>query len=234
MKAILPTAIAFILFTCVATQTSTCQSTPSSCNSCSTCLTVARLSDGNQAYYWVNDEDTSSPGTGSCVQRYDPTGSDSLIDVGSSALCGKRVFLDCTGGRTISRVKSCSSSSPSPSPSPPSSGTTCTADPSICISCSSCLNVVRLKDSKKAYYWVNDNGGIYPDAGKCVQRYDPVGSNLERSVDIPELCEKTVFLECTGGSVSYSKSTCTGASLKLSFSLIAGLVALLALFVDSI
>jgi hypothetical protein len=91
-----------------------------------------------------------------------------------------------------------------------------------------------VNDSKKAYYWVNDVDGSYPDTGTCVQRYDPVGSNSERTVDMPGLCGKTVFLLCTGGSLHSKKSTCSSVSqLKLS-SLIASLVALLALFVEAI
>jgi hypothetical protein len=233
-----------VLAAVVRTSQAACEDTASDCTSCSSCTEIT-YSSGALAHVWISDiDDGSNPGSGTCTDIYNPQNpiSSNYRRRDLPPFCGKRVFASCSGGSISSQVQSCSStppSPPSPGPSPPSpsppSGTTCVSNPAYCSSCSSCLSIGRESDELKSYYWVNSDDSTTAGSGTCVQRYDPIGSSSPRSVDSTDLCGKRVFLECTNGLTSSVKKSCpfvSGVSqLKLSPSLAAIVVSLLALFV---
>ena len=66
---------------------------PNDCTSCAQCTSIQRPGDNYNCFIWVNDNSTSAvPGNGTCVHFYDPPGSLSKADYGSSKLCGKLIF----------------------------------------------------------------------------------------------------------------------------------------------
>jgi hypothetical protein len=85
-----------------------CVSDPADCSDCNICLRAVRSGTATKVYLWVNDVSGDDPSpTGTCVQRFDPVGSNSARAYDSPALCGKTVFADCTNGRKESYEFSC-------------------------------------------------------------------------------------------------------------------------------
>ena len=91
-----------------------CLNDPAACLTCATCDSIQRQSDMQPTYLWVaTDSSSTDPGAGTCVQRYDPPTIGTLRAFDKQPLCGKRLFLACSGGTTSSVLKSCTASSAS-------------------------------------------------------------------------------------------------------------------------
>jgi hypothetical protein len=87
-----------------------CADTPSDCGTCAVCTTAVRSGTSTQVYYWVQtDPNSGTVGSGTCVQRFDPVGSSTVRTADMAGLCGKRVFVTCSGGSTQSVSQNCQS-----------------------------------------------------------------------------------------------------------------------------
>ncbi len=85
----------------------TCTSDPTLCLTCFDCNNIVRQGGQNNAFFWVaTTSDSSDPGPGACQQRYDPVGSSSIRQAASASMCGKRIFIACSGGITSSVIQS--------------------------------------------------------------------------------------------------------------------------------
>ncbi len=85
-----------------------CADTPSDCGTCAVCTTAVRSGTSTQVYYWVQtDPNSETVGSGTCVQRFDPVGSSTVRTADMAGLCGKRVFVKCSGGTTSSVTQNC-------------------------------------------------------------------------------------------------------------------------------
>jgi hypothetical protein len=83
-----------------------CNDDPSDCSTCASCTTAAP--SGIQLYYWVQtDPNSEDVGDGTCVQRFDPVGSSTVRTSDMPGLCGKRVFVACSGGTVASVTRNC-------------------------------------------------------------------------------------------------------------------------------
>ena len=84
-----------------------CADDPSDCGDCAAC-TLAVRSPSTQIYYWVQtDPSSGTVGSGTCVQRFDPVGSSNVRTSDMPGLCGKRIFVTCSGGSTQSTTRNC-------------------------------------------------------------------------------------------------------------------------------
>ena len=85
-----------------------CVDTPSDCSSCAACTSIVRQGTSTIVYYWVQpDPDSGTVGSGTCVQRFDPVGSSTVRTADMPGLCGKRVFIACSGGTVASTTRNC-------------------------------------------------------------------------------------------------------------------------------
>ncbi len=83
-----------------------CNDDPSDCSTCAACTTA--VSSSTQLYYWVQtDPNSEDVGDGTCVQRFDPVGSSTVRTADMPGLCGKRVFIACSGGTVASLTRNC-------------------------------------------------------------------------------------------------------------------------------
>ncbi len=90
-----------------------CQGNPEQCTTCLACDSIIRLSDRQEIYMWIAaDSSSTTPGAGTCVNRFDPPITGTLRNFGAPPLCGNRIFTSCSGGLTQSVMRSCPFGSP--------------------------------------------------------------------------------------------------------------------------